>query len=41
MNANFGILPRLEDEPRDKKLKKLMYSERALQVLSEFIDKSK
>jgi methylenetetrahydrofolate--tRNA-(uracil-5-)-methyltransferase len=40
MNANFGILPRLDNEPRDKKLKKLMYSERALQVLSEYVSSS-
>ncbi len=30
MNANFGILPKLENEPRDKKLKKQMYSQRSL-----------
>jgi len=40
MNANFGILPRLDNEPRDKKLKKLMYSERALLVLSEYVSSS-
>ena len=34
MNANFGILPRLENEPRDKKEKKLMYSQRALDALA-------
>jgi len=33
MNANFGILPRLDNEPRDKKLKKQMYSQRALVAL--------
>ncbi len=33
MNANFGILPRLENEPREKKLKKMMYSERAIAAL--------
>lgn len=31
MNANFGILPKLENEPRDKKLKKQMYSQRSLE----------
>jgi methylenetetrahydrofolate--tRNA-(uracil-5-)-methyltransferase len=33
MNANFGILPRLENEPRDKKAKKLLYSQRSLLAL--------
>lgn len=33
MNANFGILPRLEKEPRDKKEKKVRYSERAMAKL--------
>ncbi|MDD4309377.1 MAG: methylenetetrahydrofolate--tRNA-(uracil(54)-C(5))-methyltransferase (FADH(2)-oxidizing) TrmFO [Candidatus Cloacimonetes bacterium] len=34
MNANFGILPRLENEPRDKKEKKQMYSQRSLDALA-------
>lgn len=34
MNANFGILPRLENEPRDKKEKKNMYSQRALAAIA-------
>jgi methylenetetrahydrofolate--tRNA-(uracil-5-)-methyltransferase len=33
MNANFGILPRLENEPRDKKEKKQRYSERSLEAM--------
>jgi methylenetetrahydrofolate--tRNA-(uracil-5-)-methyltransferase len=33
MNANFGILPRLENEPRDKKEKKQRYSQRSMDVL--------
>lgn len=33
MNANFGILPKLVNEPRDKKLKKQMYSQRSLESL--------
>lgn len=33
MNANFGILPALENEPRDKKAKKLLYCERSQQAL--------
>ncbi len=33
MNANFGILPRLDNEPREKKLKKMMYSQRSLESL--------
>ena len=35
MNANFGILPPLENAPRDKKLKKEMYSQRSLDALSQ------
>ncbi|MDD2229415.1 MAG: methylenetetrahydrofolate--tRNA-(uracil(54)-C(5))-methyltransferase (FADH(2)-oxidizing) TrmFO [Candidatus Cloacimonetes bacterium] len=33
MNANFGILPRLENEPRDKKEKKQRYAERSIEAL--------
>ncbi len=33
MNANFGLLPPLEERIRDKKLRKQMYSERALKDL--------
>ncbi len=33
MNANFGILPKLENEPRDKKLKKQLFSQRSLESL--------
>ena len=38
MNANFGILPRLENEPREKKLKKEMYSARAMEALAQEIN---
>lgn len=37
MNANFGILPALENPPRDKKLKKELYSSRSLEVLRNFM----
>lgn len=37
MNANFGILPALDNEPREKKAKKLMYSERSRQVLENWL----
>ena len=33
MNANFGLLPPLEERIRDKKLRKQMYSERAIKDL--------
>ena len=33
MNANFGLLPALEERIRDKKLRKQMYSERAIKDL--------
>jgi len=37
MNANFGILPALENEPREKKAKKLMYSGRSQQALEQWL----
>ncbi len=37
MNANFGILPELENPPRDKKLKKELYSGRSLTALQDFL----
>lgn len=36
MNANFGLLPPLADEPRDKKRKKEMLAERALAAMGTF-----
>jgi methylenetetrahydrofolate--tRNA-(uracil-5-)-methyltransferase len=36
MNANFGLLPPLEDPPRDKRLKKEQLAERSLAVLGAF-----
>lgn len=39
VNANFGILPALENPPRDKKLKKEQLSQRALNVLQDFLAK--
>jgi methylenetetrahydrofolate--tRNA-(uracil-5-)-methyltransferase len=33
MNANFGLLPPLKERVRDKKLRKQMYSERAIKDL--------
>ncbi|MDY0151957.1 MAG: methylenetetrahydrofolate--tRNA-(uracil(54)-C(5))-methyltransferase (FADH(2)-oxidizing) TrmFO [Candidatus Cloacimonas sp.] len=37
MNANFGILPRLENEPREKKEKKQMYSQRSLAAMERIL----
>ena len=41
MNANFGILPVLDDPPRDKKQKKEMYSSRSLESLKSWLDANK
>mgnify|MGYP001327300406 CR=1 FL=1 len=38
MNANFGILPALENPPRDKKLKKELYSRRSLEALDKYLE---
>ncbi len=37
MGANFGILPQLENRPRDKKERGFAYSARALETLDKFI----
>ena len=37
MGASFGLLPELENRPRDKKLRGEMYAQRSLSVLSSFI----
>ncbi len=37
MGANFGILPPLEDRPRDKALRGNMYAQRALDCLDKYI----
>lgn len=37
MGANFGVLPSLENRPRDKRERGAAYSERALKSLAEFI----
>ncbi len=37
MNANYGVLPPLGERIRDKKLKKKMYSERAIAELKDFL----
>lgn len=37
MGASFGLLPELENRPRDKKLRGEMYAQRSLDVLSRFI----
>ncbi len=37
MGANFGVLPELDNRPRDKAARGAMYSQRALESLSEFI----
>ena len=39
MNANFGILPPLENRTKDKNQNKLLYSERSLSKLKETIEK--
>ncbi|MEG1608853.1 MAG: methylenetetrahydrofolate--tRNA-(uracil(54)-C(5))-methyltransferase (FADH(2)-oxidizing) TrmFO, partial [Clostridia bacterium] len=39
MNANFGILPQLCNPSRDKKARKLQYSERGLQDMQDYLDK--
>ncbi|HOA29818.1 MAG TPA: FAD-dependent oxidoreductase, partial [Candidatus Cloacimonadota bacterium] len=38
VNANFGILPPLTNEPREKKLKREQLSERALSALKNYLD---
>ncbi len=38
MGANFGVLPELQNRPRDKALRGEMYAERSLGALKEFID---
>ena len=40
MGANLGILPELEQRPRDKKIRAEAYAERALNALKEFITES-
>ena len=40
VNANFGILPALDDNVRDKKLKKQLYSKRSLEALRGFLEES-
>ena len=35
---NFGILPALDDNVRDKKLKKQLYSKRSLEALRGFLE---
>ena len=38
MGANFGVLPDLEQRPRDKSLRAQAYADRALSALAEFIN---
>ncbi|MBR2715451.1 MAG: methylenetetrahydrofolate--tRNA-(uracil(54)-C(5))-methyltransferase (FADH(2)-oxidizing) TrmFO [Ruminococcus sp.] len=38
MGANLGVLPPLEDRPRDKKLRGAMYAQRSLDSLDAFIN---
>lgn len=40
VNANFGILPALDDDVRDKKLKKQLYSKRSLEALRGFLEEN-
>ncbi len=37
MGANFGVLPSLENRPRDKALRGEMYAQRSLDSLDKFI----
>ena len=37
MGTNFGVLPELENRPRDKKERGAAYSKRALDTIDEFI----
>ncbi|MFZ5652028.1 MAG: methylenetetrahydrofolate--tRNA-(uracil(54)-C(5))-methyltransferase (FADH(2)-oxidizing) TrmFO [Bacillota bacterium] len=39
MNVTFGLFPPLENPPRDRKLRNLQYSKRALEALEEFVKK--
>ncbi len=39
MNANFGILPELENPPRDKKERKLAYTLRSLKLIDEYLSR--
>lgn len=39
MNANFGILPELQNPVRDKKERKLAYAERSLKLMEEFLSR--
>lgn len=38
MGANFGVLPELENRPRDKKERGAAYAKRALEVLDEYLE---
>jgi methylenetetrahydrofolate--tRNA-(uracil-5-)-methyltransferase len=38
MGANFGILPELENRPRDKKQRGQAYADRALNDLKQFLE---
>ncbi len=40
MGANFGVLPELENRPRDKKLRAETYALRGLKILKEFINEN-
>ena len=37
MNANFGILPEIQEKIRDKKERKMKYADRALDALDEYL----
>ena len=38
MGANFGVLPELENRPRDKKERGAAYSQRALNSLNKYLE---
>ncbi len=38
MGANFGIIPKLHDKIRDKKLKKEMMAKRALELIEKVMN---
>ena len=41
MNANFGILPALNEKVRDKALKKRLQAERSLETVKQFVKENR
>ena len=40
MNANFGILPVLEEDIKDKKVKYTKLAEKSLKIIDEYVKKT-